>query len=168
MQTADAQETLREVEQRALLVAPRPVEPADLVVLAVGVVVPALRAAILVACDDHGRTLRQQHGREQVTALPTSQRVDALVVRGAFDPAVPRVLVIVPVLIVLAVLVVVLLVVRDEIIQREAVVRGDEVDARRGRTTAELIEIAAARQAVTDLGGFVAFATPERAYRIAI
>ena len=43
-----------------------PVEPGDLVVLAIGVVVAALRAAELVAGQQHRHALRQEQRREQV------------------------------------------------------------------------------------------------------
>src|SRR5690242_9315391 len=51
-----------ELEQ--LLVRVLPVVPRDLVVLAVRVVVPLLRAADLVAAADHGNALREQQGRQ--------------------------------------------------------------------------------------------------------
>ena len=47
----------------------RPVEPAELVVLAVGVVVAALRAADLVAGDEHRHALREQQDRSEVLDL---------------------------------------------------------------------------------------------------
>src|SRR5215467_2858440 len=44
----------------ALIAQPRPVDPADLVVLAIGVVVAGLAVAHLIAGKDHGNALRQQ------------------------------------------------------------------------------------------------------------
>ena len=50
-----------------------PVGPADLVVLAVGVVVAALRLAELVAAADHRHALREQQRRHEVALLPLAQ-----------------------------------------------------------------------------------------------
>ena len=79
--SADAHEAAREVEQRPLFGAEPPVEPRQLVVLAVRVVVAALRAADLVAGQQHRRALRQEERREQVALLAPSQRVHGRVVR---------------------------------------------------------------------------------------
>ena len=118
-----------------LLRAPAPVVPAGGVVLAVGVVVPALGATELVAAGEHRRALRQQQGREEVALLPRAELVHALVGGRSLEAAVPRLAVVVAVLVAFAVRVVVLVVVADQIAQGEAVVRGDEVD-RRGRPAA--------------------------------
>jgi len=56
--------------------------------------------------------------------------------------------VVVAVAVVLAIGLVVLVVVADEIVQREAVVGGDEVDAGVGLATATAVQIAAAREAI--------------------
>ena len=53
-----------------------PVEPADLVVLAVGVVVAALRPAHLVAHQQHRRAGGEQRQREEVLDLAVAQRLD--------------------------------------------------------------------------------------------
>ena len=60
---AQRDEAAREVEQAAAAVVERPVEPGELVVLAVGVVVAALGAAHLVAAQQHRDALRQQQRR---------------------------------------------------------------------------------------------------------
>ena len=49
-----------------------PVEPRDLVVLAPGVVVAALRAPELVAAEQHGDALGEKQRREKVPLLPGS------------------------------------------------------------------------------------------------
>ena len=54
----------------------RPVEPADFVVLAVGVVVAELRVPHLVAHEQHRRASREQLEREEVFDLPIAQRLD--------------------------------------------------------------------------------------------
>ena len=71
---------------------------------------------------------QQQHGQE-VLDLPVAQRLDVRIVGRALDAAVPAQVVVGAVAVVLAVRLVVLPVVRDQVVQREAVVAGDEVDA---------------------------------------
>ena len=66
-----------------------PVDPADLVVLAIGVVVAVLRAAELVAGKQHRRALRQQQRREEIALLALAQRDDLGIVGRAFGAAVP-------------------------------------------------------------------------------
>src|SRR6185503_12751562 len=61
MRRAQPDQIAREAEQRAVGVLP--VVPGDLVVLAVGVVVPLLRAADLVAAAQHRDPLRQEQRR---------------------------------------------------------------------------------------------------------
>ena len=92
-----------------------PVEPRELVVLAPRVVVAVLRAAQLVAAEQHRHALREQQRRQEVALLARAQRVDRGIVGRPFDAAVPRAVVVGAVVVVLAVRLVVLVVVRDEI-----------------------------------------------------
>ena len=139
----------RELEQAAIDVLP--VEPGDLVVLAVGVVVALLGPADLVAAEQHRHALREEQRGQEVALLARAQRVDRRIVGRAFDAAVPRSVVVLAVLVVLAVGLVVLLVVGDQVAQREAVVRGDEVHARVRAPAVVLVEIGAAGQSTGEL-----------------
>src|SRR6187402_9666 len=116
--------TAGKLVQLALLV-----QPAQLIVLTVGIVVAALRASKLIARNQHRRALRQEQRREQVPPLARAQQAHLWILAWALCPAIPRVLVIVAVLVALAVGVVVLVIVADEIAEGKAVVCGDEVDA---------------------------------------
>ncbi len=87
---------------------------------------------------------------------------------GAFDAAVPRPVVALAVVVVLAVGLVVLLVVGDEIAQREAVVRGDEVDAGVRPPAVVLVEVGAAGEAVGELAERPLLAAPVVAHRVAV
>ena len=156
----------RELQQ--ILVGRFPVEPRDLVVLAVGVVVAVLRAADLVAAEQHRHALRQQQRRQEVAHLAVAQREDLRVVGRPFGAAVPRAVVALAVAVVFAVRLVVLLVVGDEIAQREAVVRGDEVDARVRPPRGALVEIGAAGEPVGELGERLIGAAPEVAHAVAV
>jgi hypothetical protein len=118
-----------------------PVDPGDLVVLGVDVVVAALRAAELVAVQQHRHALRQEQRGEEVALLLLPQRDDLEVVGLALDAAVPAAVVALAVVAALAVGLVVLLVVGDEVVHREAVVRGDEVDGGVRPAAVVLVEV---------------------------
>src|SRR5581483_4104837 len=70
-----------------------PVEPGQLVVLAVGIVVALLRAADLVAAEQHGDALRQEQRGQEVALLPGPKLIDGRVRGGPFSTAVPRAIV---------------------------------------------------------------------------
>ncbi len=88
-----------------------------------------LRAADLVAAQQHGNALRQQQRGQEVPPLPGAQLVDSRIVSRALYTAVPGAVVVGAVEILLAIRLVVLLVVAHQVGQREAIVAGDEVDA---------------------------------------
>ena len=131
-----------------MLLQQRPVEPVGLVVVAVGVVVAALRAAHLVAHQDHRHAEREQRHGEEVLHLAVAQPLDRGIVGRPLDAAVPAAIVVGAVAVVLAVGLVVLRVVGDEIVQREAVVAGDEVDAGFGLAPLVAVDLGAAQQPV--------------------
>ena len=116
-----------------------PVEPAQFVVLAIGIVVALLGSADFIAGEQHRHALRQQQGGQQIAFLAPAQRVHLGIVGRALDAAVPAQVVVVAVAVVLAVGLVVFLVVADEIVEREAVVGGDEVDAGVGASSRALV-----------------------------
>ena len=146
----------------------RPVVPRNLVVLAVGVVVPSLRAADLVAPEQHRHPLRQEQRRQEIPRLARAQREHVRIVRRTFLAEVPRSVVAFAVAVLFAVGLVVLVVVRHEVAQRKAVVRRDEVDARVRPPRGALIEIGAAREAERELGERLIGAAPEIADGVAV
>src|SRR4051812_7524836 len=74
MAHADLDQALGELEELAAAVVQlRPVDPGELVVLAVGIVVAVLRVAHLVAGDEHRRALRQEQRGEEIAPLPFAQ-----------------------------------------------------------------------------------------------
>src|SRR5579862_106288 len=107
----------------------RPIEPADLVILAVRIVVSALGALKLVAREQHWNPLREQQRREKVALLFCPQRENLAIQRLAFGAAVPAVILLHSVSVVVEICLVVLAIVRNEIVQRKPVMGGDEVDA---------------------------------------
>ena len=87
----------RELGEHLVVAGVVPVDPADLVVLGVDVVVAALGAAQLVAVGDHRHALGQQQRGDEVALLPLPQRVDLAVVGRPLDAVVPRPVVALPV-----------------------------------------------------------------------
>ena len=73
MLVAKPGELAREVNEGLALVLNVPIEPGDLAVLAIGVVVAALRAAELVAGQDHRGPLREQQRRHHVPNVDRQQ-----------------------------------------------------------------------------------------------
>src|SRR5436305_2763119 len=155
-----------EVDQ--VLVRRLPVEPGDLVVLAVGVVVPPLSAPHLVPPEQHGNALGEEEGGQKVALLAAPQVVDLRVAGGALDAAAPGAVVALAVAVVLAVGLVVLLVVGDEVAQGEAVVGGDEVDAGRGAPASGGLEFGAAGEAQGEVAQGPGLAPPVVADRVAV
>ncbi len=139
----------------------RPVDPADLVVLAVRVVVAALGAAELVAGGEHRDAGGEQQGGEQVPQLALAQGDDAGVGALALGSAVPGAVVVGPVPVVLAVRLVVLLLVADQVAQGVAVVRGHEVHGRVGAPAAALVEVGGAGEPVAEFTDVRPGAAPE-------
>ena len=119
----------------------------SLVVLAVGVVVAVLRVAEFVAAHSIGTPCEKKQRGDEIAPLRRAQLDDGGIVGRPFDAAVPAVVVVGAVAVVFAVGFVVLVVVADEIVQREAVVAGDEVDAGVRPAAAPLVQVAAARKA---------------------
>jgi hypothetical protein len=76
--------------------------------------------------------------------------------------------VVVAVAVVLAVGLVVLVVVRDEVLEREAVVGGDEVDRRVGAAAAAAVEVAGAGEPVAHAAHLALVALPVRAHGVAV
>ena len=138
-----------------------PVDPGQRVVLAVGVVVAILSAAEFITAEQHRHALGEEEGGQQVAFLPLPERQYRWVLRGAFDPAVPGPVVIAAVTVVLAVGLVVLGVVRDQVVQGESVVGGDEVDGGKGPPAAGLIQVTGTSQPGGELPDGAGSAAPK-------
>src|SRR6185503_17551273 len=86
---AQGDQSAGEGQEAGLVLDVLPVEPGQLVVLAVGVVVAELGSSALVAYQQHGDALGQQQRGEQVALLAATQGVDLRVVGGTLGAAVP-------------------------------------------------------------------------------
>ena len=129
---------------------------------------PLLRAAHLVPAQQHGDALGEQHGGQEVPLLPVTQDIHGRVVRGPLGPAVPRPVVVGAVPAVLAVGLVVLVVVGDQVREREAVVRGDEVDRGDRPAAVAEVQVAGAGQPGGELGQRGVLAAPEIPHRVPV
>ena len=139
----------------------RPVDPGDLVVLAVGVVVALLRAPHLVAREQHRDTLGQQQRGQEVPLLPGPQGQDGRVIGRALDTAVPGPVVVAAVPVALPVGLVVLVVVGDQVLQGKPVVSGDEVDRGDRAPAVLLVQVAGPGEPGRELGQRGGLAAPE-------
>ena len=83
----------------------------------------------MLTCDYHGCALRHQERHHEVAHLALAHRQDGGVRGATLHAAVPAVVVVATVVVVLAVCVVALAIVRHQVMQREAVVSHNEVDA---------------------------------------
>src|ERR1700738_4865909 len=105
-----------------------PGEPADLIVLAIRIVVAILRAAELVTSAKHRYTLAQEERGEKVSPLAVSQCVNGLVRRRSLETTVPGIIVIFTVAVPLAVRLVMFFIVADKVVESKSIMRGNEVD----------------------------------------
>ena len=156
----------RELDQRT--VHALPVDPRQLVVLAVRVVVTVLRAAQLITVQQHGGALGQQQGGQVVALLAGSQSQNGGIVRGTLLTAVPGAVVGLAVVVALTVGLVVLLVVRDQVAQREAVVGGHKVHGRERTAATVLVEIRGTGDPGRELTQAGRLATPEIAHGVTV
>ena len=106
-----------------------PVEPGDLVVLTIGVIVALLRVAHLVAREYHRDTLTHHQQCDGVLHLAVAQGIDVSVVCRTFIATVPTIIMVLTITVIFAIGFVVLLVVRHEVHQCETVVCRNEVHA---------------------------------------
>ncbi len=121
----------------------------------------------LVAREQHRRAHRKQGEREEVLHLAVAQPLDRRIVGRALDAAVPAAVVVGAVAIPLPVRLVVLDVVGDEVVQREAVVAGDEVDALLGLAALVLVHVRAADQPAGERADRPVVALEEAAHVVA-
>src|ERR1700756_1738859 len=135
-------------EEIAVSVEQAPVEPAYLVVLAVRVVVAALRSANFVAHLEHRHANRNQQNDKEIFDLASAQPLNIGIVARAFEAAVPREVVVRPVPVPFAIGLIVLFVIRNQIVQREAVVAGHKVYALFGLAFLVSVDIGAAEHAL--------------------
>ena len=127
MSASEVVQCRNEIHQRAVGMVP--VDPGDVVVLRVGVVVAQLRAAELVALLDHWSAATEKQRREQGAHIVCASGDNLCVVAGALHAAVPRGIGRVTVAVVFTIRLVVLVVVADQVAQGEPVMHSEKIDA---------------------------------------
>ena len=117
MSLAQIDHALNERQQIAIFRLQIPIQPADFVVLAVGIVVSHLGMADGIPRIHHGHALRKQKRCQQIPFLLGTQSLNIGIVGGSLGPAIPAAIIVVAVAIVFAVGFVVFFVVADQILQ---------------------------------------------------
>src|SRR5258706_215547 len=106
-----------------------PADPARFIVLAIGVVVAVLRAAELIPRSQHRDAEREEKRRDEVAFLAKAQSKDRRIDGHALLAAIPAEIVAAAVGVLFAIGPIVLLGIADHVLERESVMRGDEIDA---------------------------------------
>src|SRR5207237_2259874 len=157
-----------ELQKLILLFITRPIEPADLVVLTISVVVAVLRPAPLIAAGQHWHALRKKKCRQEIPPLPFAQGIDLWVIGRPFDAAIPRLIIIVPVVVAVAVRLIVLFIVADQVVESKTIVRGNEIHARVRAPPILLVQVRTAGKPVAHLADAALVAFPKTADCVAV
>src|ERR1700722_3807376 len=171
MAFAERNHTLEEAENVRIRLKLLPVQPADFVVLVVGIVITGLGVQELVSGAKHRGSVRQEQQATEILDLPPAQSHHFR--RHTFDPfvsTVPTVIVVHTILVMFAIGPVILAVIRDEIIEREAIVRSYVVHAlvrviSVGASVRK--EVIATIDAPHQIGNHTCFASDETAHIVA-
>src|SRR5436305_3235643 len=134
-----------EPEQPLILLYQLPIEPTDLVVLAICVVVSLLCPPDFISTHEHGHAPRDEQNRRKVLDLPLAQRLNVGIARCSLDATIPAQVIVDAVPVILTIGLVVFVIVGNQVIQGEAIVTGDEIDAVDRHAPLILVEIRAAR-----------------------
>ena len=105
-----------------------PVEPADLIVLTVAVIVAALGIQKFIPCQEHGRAPAGHQDRHGIAAEPSAEPIDLRIIGGTFRAAVPAAVVVAAVCIIPAVAFIMLVVVGIQIPKSKSVMAVEEID----------------------------------------
>ena len=135
MSLAKGNHQLEEPEQLSVLLDQFPIEPTDLVVLAIRVVIASLRASYFIPGQDHGDPLREHENGEKVLDLALAQRINRRTARLPFHAAVPTPILVKAISILFPVGLIVFAIIRYQVIQGESIMAGDEIDTVHRRTS---------------------------------
>ena len=127
---AECYDISRKLQHGAVPVTIIPVQPADLIVLAVTIVVAELRVREFIPCREHRRTTAHHQNRHCIFHHADPERFDLRIQARSLTPAIPAAVIIRTVRIVPAIHLVVLLIVGIQIVQREPVMTGQEIHGR--------------------------------------
>ncbi len=128
-----------------------PVEPTDLIVLAVGIIVTQLSATDLITHHHHGHPLRHQENCRKVLHLTLTEIINPLISCFAFNTTIPAQVFVNTVVIAFTICFVMLFVVGNHIVKSETVVSNDKIHTIDRQVAAPLIQVSTARQAIGHL-----------------
>src|SRR5579883_1318687 len=139
MVLAKRDQIAREIQQLAAVFVQIPVEQACWVVLVVAVVIAVLVAADFTSAANHRHALRDQKRGQKVALLPRPQLPNFRIARGPLHAAIPGIVIVCSVAVIFLVRFIVFFLITHQVREREAVVRGDKVDAGAGASAVALI-----------------------------
>ena len=90
MRVAKPNQLSCELQKLIVLFIARPIEPTDLVVLAISVVVSVLCPVQLVSTTEHRHALGKKKCGQEIPALPFAQGIDLRIFGSAFGATIPR------------------------------------------------------------------------------
>src|SRR2546421_12016351 len=86
MVSTESDHVFEEPEQPLMLLRQFPIEPANLVILAISVVVSLLRPPGFISAQEHRNAPREEQNRRKVLDLPLAQRLNVSIVRYSSTP----------------------------------------------------------------------------------
>jgi hypothetical protein len=155
------------VEEFRVRVQTIPVNPADFIILAVGIIVAVLRVSHFITGENHGNALADQQYAGCIFDLFETQALDAGIIGLSFRTAIPAVVVVVTVTVEVTVGLIVLVIVRHQIHQGKSVMSGDKIDRSVQASAVPLVKIGRSDNAPSDSFG-IDFAFQEAPDIIAI
>src|SRR4029077_12105318 len=126
----------------------RPIKPTGFIVLIPGVIVAPLSAPHFVAHENHGQSQRENGHCQKVLYLAISQLFDVRSIGGTLNAPVMAFVVFNAIAVIFTVWLVVLLVVGNKVVEREAIVTGDKIDAGLSFAFLVAINLGAAEQPI--------------------
>src|SRR5580698_8363387 len=166
MGAAESDHSPSEAVDLFVFVEQAPVEPAHLVILAVGIVVTALSSAKLISAEQHGNSSRDKQRQQEVLDQAVAHALDGGILGRPCHAAIVAVVSIASIAAELAVLVIVLLLVANQVVKCEAIMTSDEVEAT-GRSLARaFVQIGASSDSACERAHHARVADPEAAHII--
>ena len=157
-----------ETQHIFVLVSKFPVNPANLIVLAIGIIIAFLGSVELISTQNHRHSLTQEQSCHVIFHMLKALEIDHLIVAGTFMTKIHRIIVILSVAVVLAVILIMLLIVGDQVIQGKTIMGSDKVDTMVWTTTGVLIEVFRTAKTAGEITNQTFSAFPKKSYLVTI
>ena len=128
MMLTERNHELEKPEEVSVFLNQLPIEPADFVILTIGVVISLLGVPDFITSQEHGYSLREQENSHKIFDLALSQCFYVWITRLSFQTMVATVILIGTIAVVFPVGLIVFGMVGYQVIEREAVMTRDEID----------------------------------------